>query len=234
MKLRERAVSLVYPHRCCICDELQKEPCTVCATCAKLRVTDTGGARCPVCGLRYKECVCGDRLCYETLTFPFYFEGDVRTALHRLKFRQRTDLIAPFAKEMADAAERRGTRAGAELVCFIPMRRWTKWKRGFNQAEALAKAVGALLDVPVLPLLQKLKTTRTQHALSAVERRGNLLGAFEPDPKTEAQIAGKRILLIDDISTTGSTFNEAAKTLMIFGAERVDCLCAALRKKTKK
>ncbi len=85
----------------------------------------------------------------------------------------------------------------------------------------------------MLPLLQKQKTTRTQHALSAVERRGNLLGAFEPDPKLEAQIEGKRIVLVDDICTTGSTLNEAAKTLMIFGAERVDCLCAAVRPRKK-
>ena len=64
---------------------------------------------------------------------------------------------------------------------------------------------------------------RRQHRLSAAERRGNLLGVFEPTEKTKNLIAGKRILLADDICTTCSTLNEAAKTLMIFGAERVDC-----------
>lgn len=233
MKLPGRAAAIVYPHRCCVCGELQSGPCTVCERCAKLRLTDTAGARCPVCGLRHKECVCADRLCYETLTFPFFYDGDVRTALRRLKFRQRTDLVAPFAKEMADAARRRGTDAAAQLICFIPMRRFARWKRGYNQAEMLAKELGRLLEKPVLPLLVKQKTARTQHALSAVERRGNLLGAFEPDPGLEAQIEGKRILLVDDICTTGSTLNEAAKTLMIFGAERVDCLCAAARPRKK-
>lgn len=229
MKAAEAAAALIYPHRCCICGELQKEPCTVCENCAPLRIIGADGARCPVCGLRLKDCVCSDRLCYETLSFPFFFDGDVRTALHRLKFRQRLDLVAPFAKEMADAAMRRGIGSETDLICFVPMRRWAKWKRGYNQAQLLAQGVGAILDKPVLPLLVKQKTTRTQHKLSSVERRGNLLGAFEPNPKLETQIAGKRILLVDDICTTGSTLNEAAKTLMIFDAERVDCLCAAVR-----
>ena len=233
--LLRRALSPVYPHRCCICGAVQRVPCTVCETCAKYRLPETVGARCPVCGLRREACVCGGgRLYAKTLTFPFYFEGDVRASLLRLKYGRRTELIAPFAKEMADAALRRGVAAGTELVCFVPMDRRAARKRGFDQSALLAAEIGRLLDKPVLPLLQRLRQSAgRQHVLSAVERRGNLLGVFEPDPACVAQIDGRAILLVDDICTTGSTLGEAAKTLQIFGAERVDCLCAAARRKQK-
>lgn len=225
----------LFPTRCCICDAVQEPLHTLCPACSALLLrNDTGGARCSVCGLRRRDCICANRLCYETLSFPFYYDGPVREALQRFKFRQRVDLAKPFAAEMAAEIRRRGAAEAAELICFVPMRRFARWRRGYNQAELLAKELGDLLGKPVYGLLTKQKTARRQHRLSAAERRGNLLGVFEPTEKTKNLIAGKRILLADDICTTCSTLNEAAKTLMIFGAERVDCVCVAARPRKKK
>lgn len=219
---------IVYPHRCFVCGELQTAPCTLCPDCEPLRLHPDGeGARCPVCGLRKKRCVCGNKLYYETLTFPFYYEGRVRKALHRMKYHEGTSLFAPFAREMTDALRRRELLLCPDAVCYAPMHPRDKRKRGYDQARELAECVGAILEVPTLPLLKKTEKTERQHELSLLLRQGNLLGAFEPETKYLPQIENKRILLVDDIHTTGNTLNEAAKTLMIFGAARVDCICAA-------
>ena len=224
-----KAARIVYPSRCCVCGELQTAPCTVCKSCESLRLhTGAGeGARCPVCGLRGKRCVCDENEHFSTVTFPFFYEGRVQNAIRIMKFREGTHLFAPFAKEMADALERRGMENCADVICFLPMRPRDKRKRGYNQAEELANCLGALLKKPVLPLLRKKEKTARQHDLSRLLRRGNLLGAFDPDPKYLDRIENRRVLLVDDIHTSGNTLNEAAKTLMIFGAARVDCLCAA-------
>ena len=223
-----KAARIVYPNRCCVCGELQTSPCTLCGNCEPLRLHPDGeGARCPVCGLRKKRCVCGNRQYFETLTFPFYYEGRVRKALHRMKYHEGTWLFAPFAKEMTDALRRRELTLTPDAVCFTPMHPRDQRKRGYNQARELADCVGTILELPALPLLKKTEKTERQHELTMLLRQGNLLGAFEPDKKYLPQIENKRILLVDDIHTTGNTLNEAAKTLMIFGAARVDCLCAA-------
>ena len=83
------------------------------------------------------------------------------------------------------------------------------------------------------PLLIKCEKNETQHNLPLSLRRGNMLGVFDPAPGNAALIEGKTVILVDDIMTSGNTLNEAAKTLMIFGAEKVYCLCAAARPRTK-
>ena len=224
-----KAARLVYPNRCCVCDEVQTSPGTLCEACAPLRLYPAQpGARCAVCGVPNKRCVCCEDALFTTLTFPFYYEGRVRQALHRMKFRGRTDLFLPFAREMAAAlAARDLRRTDFDCVCFVPMRGADRRKRGYNQAEELAKSLGKALDLPVLPLLEKTAKTGQQHDLPQRLRRGNILGAFEINHQLLSHIEGRRLLLVDDIHTSGSTLNEAAKTLLIFGAARVDCLCAA-------
>ncbi len=229
MKAPRYLSAAFFPARCCVCGRVLEPGGHLCEACLPLRLPLTGGsARCPVCAMPVKDCVCGDRLWFSTLTFPFLYDGAVRAAVGRMKFRHGTDLFAPFAEEMAAALRRRGL-TGADGVCFVPMQPLRRWRRGYNQAEELAKALGKELGLPVLPLLKKTGGARVQHTLSGPERRANLLGSYEVPPERERDVPGKRLLLTDDVATTCSTLNEAAKTLLIFGAARVDCVCVSAR-----
>ena len=233
MRLPRELLRILYPNRCPVCDRPLPREAEICPGCEKARLTYTGGARCEVCGLRLKDCACGERLFYEKAVFPFHYDGDVRATLRKLKFSGRLDLVSPVAREICRAAEERGVLRDADLLCFVPMRRFAQFRRGYNQAAELAAEVGRRTGIPVVPLLWKCQRTAPQHTLRLSRRRGNVLGAFEPVPETEAMIEGRTVLLVDDILTSGNTANEAAKTLLIFGAAQVIILCAAAAKKKK-
>ena len=99
--------------------------------------------------------------------------------------------------------------------------------RTYNQAQQFALALGDILQIPCEETIIKPHDTPNQHDLPAVLRHGNLTGVFELPPEKEALIKDKVILLADDITTTGSTLREAAKTLLIFGAKEVRGVCIA-------
>ena len=222
-----------FPDRCPVCDRAIADNGPLCPDCAGLRIPAARGAKCDVCGLPPKECVCGRQLYYEKAAFPFFYRNAVRGSLQKLKFRNRVDLAAAFSAEMARAARERGITEDADVVTFIPARRSSVFWRGYNQAELLARGVAKETGLPFEALLYKCEKTEKQHDLRMARRRGNVLGAFEPVPGAEPRIEGKTVVLVDDILTTGNTTNEAAKTLLIFGAEKVYVLCAAARQKTR-
>ena len=222
-----------FPNRCPVCDRVIEDNGPLCPDCAGLRVPVPVGARCGVCGLPPKECVCGRQLYYEKAAFPFFYRDAVRNSLQKLKFRNRVDLVAAFSSEMARAARERGFLEDADVMTHIPARRSSVFWRGYNQAELLARAAAKETGLPFEALLYKCERTEKQHDLRLARRRGNVLGAFDPVPGAEPRIEGKTIVLVDDILTSGNTVNEAAKTLLIFGAEKVYVLCAAARQKTR-
>ena len=101
--------------------------------------------------------------------------------------------------------------------------------RGYNQAELLAKDFSEITGITYEDVLVKAFRTETQHSLSSAERSGNLAGAIEL--KDDVDLMNKRVLLIDDIKTTGATLNECAKMLLIGGAAEVFCLTVAITNK---
>ena len=105
-----------------------------------------------------------------------------------------------------------------------------------NNAETreLAKAVAKSLGLPCRALLYKYADTETQHEQSFIRRQGNILGAYEPVEEEIEGFNGKGVLVVDDILTSGATLNEAAKTLLIFGVQRVFVAAAAGRPREKK
>ncbi len=226
----------LFPSRCCICDRILPYQQRICPECRKLRIRYGGvGAQCDICGLPRAKCICSPARFYQKAVFPFFYTDNVRKSLQKLKFRARTDKAEPFAQEMAAALHERGVTDETDLLTFIPMSEARQKARGYNQAELLCGAVSAKTGIPYKALLETAFDTQTQHGLrSSARRRGNILGMYEPIRSSADEISGKRILIVDDILTSGATLNEAAKTLLIFGAESVSVCAAAATPKYKK
>ena len=116
--------------------------------------------------------------------------------------------------------------AAPELAVPVPVTRRKRARKGFNQAALLAESLARELNIPCVKALAKCRETRPQKELAAWQRSGNLLGAFDVRPGTP--LAGKCVLLVDDVSTTGATLEECAKMLKIQGAAQVLGIAAAL------
>jgi ComF family protein len=154
------------------------------------------------------------------------FDGTARELIHRLKYGDRTDLALTLGRMMAQAG--RELLPDADLVVPVPLHRTRLWTRRFNQAAVLATVVARQSGVPLAPLaLARVKRTRQQVGLTRTQRAENLQGAFRVLPNARPQIEGRRILLVDDVLTTGSTANAAARALLRAGASAVDVLTFA-------
>ncbi len=176
------------------------------------------------------DCTCKKRRrqfdrCVAVMT---YRDGAERAVL-RLKRHEDDDVVDTMSAEMVTALRSRTDAASIDVVTFVPMRKKEWHRRGYNQSERLATAVAEQLGIPCEPLLKKLYDTKPQKSLKMHARSGNLLGVYD----VTAPVKDKRILIVDDVITTGSTLHECAKMLKIYGAEDVTALtfAAAVRKK---
>lgn len=154
------------------------------------------------------------------------FDGTARDLVHRLKYGDRTDLAATLGRMMTQAG--RDLTRDAGLIVPVPLHRTRLWSRRFNQAAMLAQAVARHASVPLAPMaLSRVERTRQQVGLTKTQRADNLQGAFRVPPDARPQVEGRRILLVDDVLTTGSTANAAARALLRAGASAVDILTFA-------
>lgn len=155
------------------------------------------------------------------------FDGLMRELVHDLKFRDTHDARRLFGRWMCQAAPELVT--SADVIVPVPLAPLRLLSRRFNQAQIIAAEVGRLSGKPLLPLaLRRTRATAHQIGLTRRERERNVAGAFAVAPESIPQIAGKSILLIDDVITTGATVSAATKALKKAGAARVDVLALAL------
>jgi ComF family protein len=185
------------------------------------------GPFCEVCAVSVDEAVAGPAVAgLERLVAPYGYGGQLAEAVRRLKFGRRAEVaraLAPLlAPALAEAAE------GCDLVMPVPLH-WRRLAgRGFNQAWLLLKHAGAGVDVVADRLsLRRVRATPPQTGLDAVGRRRNVAGAFAVPARRAARVAGRRILLVDDVVTTGATMAAAAAALRAAGATEVVGLCVA-------
>jgi ComF family protein len=149
-----------------------------------------------------------------------------RALAHRLKYGDRLELAEPIGRWMARAGAE--LLAEADLIAPIPLHRLRLVARGFNQSAALAQVVSRLSGVPLEPqALTRVKATSPQVGLTRAQRADNLSGAFAVEDRLKPAVAGRNILLIDDVLTTGATANAASRALLRAGAARVDLLVFA-------
>jgi ComF family protein len=143
--------------------------------------------------------------------------------LQALKFRRHDFLATPLAKLLAELMADRGDVA-FDAIVPVPMHRKKLRRRGFNQAELLARALGRTLRIPVEPrLLTRTGERATQSQLNRLERRANVRGAFE----ASSRASGRSLLLVDDVCTTGETLRACAAALTREKASRVCAIVVA-------
>jgi ComF family protein len=149
-----------------------------------------------------------------------YKEG-IPSAIYRFKYFGRISLANPFADLMAGIYQKQFPDPVDALVP-VPLHGRVERQRGFNQASLLAAALSERLKIPWYPdILKRARMTQAQHGLNRQKRKQNLEGAFDPAVTESSAIEGKSILLIDDVCTTGSTFENCAQALKPLRPKRI-------------
>ena len=208
-------LDLLFPPRCVLCHKLlphSREP--VCEACAGKILTQPGQI---YRGEHFTHC-----------RAPFVYEDQVRRSIHRFKFGGR-DFYAPtYAAWMAALLVREGESA-CDLVTFVPSSKKSKKHRGYDQAELLAGELAKLLEMPMATLLTSVGKRPSQRKMpDAQARRDNVKNAFAV--RSGEEISGKRVLLVDDVITTGATLESCAKMLKKAGAAEILCITVAMTK----
>ena len=223
--------SLAFPDVCPAClAEYSDSPARVCRECRKM-LPELPAPQCTRCGAVVDgvldvcaECQQTGPRPWEQGTSVFSYGGYVRELVHRFKYNGGTALTPFFARRMADAWLRTAAET-PDLITPVPLHWMRRFQRGYNQAGLLATRIGRHLQIPVHTVLTRTKRTRQQAQLDMNRRRQNVEKGFKP--RTQEKIAGARILLVDDVFTTGATLAAAATALKKGGAERVSVLTLA-------
>lgn len=208
--LLDMFLDLLFPPRCVFCRELLKSGETgICSKCQNELPW--------MVGQEAEQSFEFVSLCASALRY----QGNVRESIHRYKFQDRSGYSRYYGHILAQCIT--DHLAGMyDLITWVPLSAKRLKKRGYDQAMLLAMTAALELDDVAVETLRKPRDTNAQSGIKDPSaRRANVLGAYEvTDPDL---IAGKRILLIDDVVTTGSTLSECARTLRMFGASDVVC-----------
>lgn len=198
-------ISWLYPNICPCCEKFIDYNADFCDECSAEIIPYTG----------HDEVDHADRFVAACV-----YDGIVEGAVLRFKKTDCGNTYYAFAYRIAEALRKSGLADGIDLIVPIPLTKKKLNERGYNHTELMAKELRFMLNVPYENVLVKMRDTDEQKSLHEAERRENMKGVFAVSPKA-SDIAGKRILLIDDVCTTGSTLSEAAKTLKDGGAGKV-------------
>jgi len=163
---------------------------------------------------------------YDRARAAVRYDDIARALVHRFKYGDRLDLAPMMGRWMTRAG--RELLDGADALIPVPLHWRRLWARRFNQSAALAGAISRLAGLPVLHgAVQRVRATPQQVGLSKTERAENVQGAFKVDPARKAEIAGKRLVVVDDVLTSGATTEACARALLRAGAGHVDVLVFA-------
>ena len=216
MKLYYYLLQLLFPPKCILCGKLlKKNEQDLCRECR------VDGPEYPI----RKE----NLQFLDSFTAVWYYEGSVRRSLLHYKFYGKRSYADGYGRLLAMKLLQ-SQPDGFDCITWVPVSSLRKLRRGYDQVELLADAVGRELGMKPVPLLKKVRHNRPQSGLKdAAKRRANVLGVYR---ETSAQeIVGKRILLLDDILTTGATAGECARVLLTAGAKEIHCAAVAAARK---
>lgn len=219
------ALDWVYPPICAGCGSPGYRLCRDCIR----KIQLLSGAVCQICGepIRNDQAICA--ACRETPP-PFdasrsaaVYQDVVRKSIHALKYHRNLglgDLYAPLLSHVV-----RQNEWVLDLILSVPLSPSRERERGYNQSALLARPLALDLDVPYHPFgLNRIRDTQSQVSLSGIERRQNVAGAFSAE---RAIVTEKRVLVIDDVTTTGATLRACAAALRSADARAIFCLTLA-------
>jgi ComF family protein len=236
------ALDLLLPPRCLSCGAQVDAQGTLCAPCWG-RLSFLGPPWCARCGRPFElppgggpaegegEGACcaaclADPPAFGRARAALAYDDESRGLVLAFKHADRTRSAPAFGAWMARAGAE--VLAGADLLVPVPLHRWRLFARRYNQSALLALAVGRAAGVPVsADLLARRRPTRTQGGLTRAGRTRNVAGAFAVRPRRLDLVRGRRVVLVDDVLTTGATVEECARALLRAGAAAVDVLALA-------
>ncbi|MDD2852228.1 MAG: ComF family protein [Desulfuromonadaceae bacterium] len=222
-------LDIAFPPLCHICHAFipNAETVHICPDC-HAHLPRVLSPLCPLCGIPFDgaghDHCCGKCLLhrprFDVARAPFLYEGSVRDLIHSFKYNRRTHLRYPLALLTLEGIKQFLAESSPQLIVPVPLHRSRLRQRGFNQAVLLGRVLSKKLSLPMVPdALTRTRATVPQIGLSAAERRTNVTGAFTV--KKNRAVEGKRILLLDDVMTTGSTMDECAGGLKKAGAAAI-------------
>lgn len=215
MSVSSTLLDLLFPPKCPFCNSLLEEGQTLlCPNCQRDLPWTQGKA-----GERKGEF-------FAVCVAPLWYRDTVRESHHRFKFSGVRAYTQTYVTLMAQCVTDR-LDDEFDVLTWAPVSWWRRYRRGYDQARLLAEGLAVELDMPCQSLLRKKRHTKPQSSLkSESERRANVLGAYAvPCPE---QVRGKRILLVDDVMTSGSTLSECARMLLTAGAKQLTCVTLAM------
>ena len=208
MKLTEKLYLLLFPPKCLLCRSiLEANELDLCHNCRK---------DAPECQNDRKKLPFID-----SWTAVWYYEGQARNSILRYKFHGARNYAQGYGRLIAMKLQE-AQPEGFDLLTWVPVSPLRRLRRGYDQVELLAQAVGRELQTEPMKLLRKVRHNPPQSGIvGQAQRRANVLGAYQVNP--QIPLAGKRVLLLDDIITTGATAGECARVLLTAGAKEVHC-----------
>jgi competence protein ComFC len=234
LELLEAAASLLYPSVCTICGSSIRAGEYLCDQC-ETKAVRIVAPFCEKCSEPFEGAITGAFTCANCAHRTIYFNaavaayrgrGIVRQIIHEFKYARQIHLrhlVARWLHAALDDERLCGRRF--DVIVPVPLHPTRQRERGFNQASLLAELLSAQTSIPAKPVLERIRYTTTQTALDRAERMENLHNAFRL--RKNADVRGLRVLLVDDVLTTGSTLNECARVLKRAGAFSVHAATAA-------
>ena len=207
-------MGLLFPKKCILCRRvLRRTEIDLCTACRQ----DVE----PASGKRKFQFL-------DSMTAIWYYEKNVRRSIVRYKFYGARYLARNFGRQLAMRVLQEDLEY--DLISWVPVSRWRKFRRGYDQVELLARYTGRELGRRPLRCLKKIRNNRKQSTLrDAAQRRANVLGVYRVT--APEHVAGKKILLLDDVLTTGAIAGECARVLLTAGAKEVHCAVLAASRK---
>ena len=206
-RIFDYVLDLIYPRKCVFCGKVLKKS-DICNDCLETLPYTKGDEASQKLSF-IPKCVS-----------PLFYEDKVRESFLRYKFAGIQSYSVRYGAFMSKCIENNLDCSGIDVISCVPLSNKRLRKRGYNQAELLAKEIAKALDIPYMPMLKKTRDNPAQSGTkNAKERLSNVVGAYSMQSKVSVE--GKTVLLVDDIVTTGATLSECARTLRKAGAERV-------------
>lgn len=229
-------LDILFPRKCVCCNEIIDDEEELCDNCLRFIERVDASKRCPACGLEKKSCQCKMYAYhFDSIVSPFYYEGIARKGFYNFKFNGKEHYGIFFAREMARTVISELDIKNFDAICYVPMSYKSRLIRLYNQSYVLAKHISELTNIPLIEhSLKRRFSLKYQHTKSREKRFKGVRKIFLFNKEKTHLLKNKRILLVDDVKTTGATLDECSRQLLFGGAKSVSCVTALITDQIKR